>query len=308
MSPHYGALVDNVSDLDVITGDGRLVTCSPEHESELFDMVLAGQGQCGVIVRAGLPLMPASTHVVHHELTYTDLDAYLTDQLRLAREGRFDGQRGTMMRDQGGTWSFLIEVGKFFTPPNEPNIRALEGDLHFASAAAPARMTYHDYLFRLETRGGVAPGRPSPFITMWIPASVTRTYLDNILSLTPEAAALVRFQGVEQFGCYPLNTRRFTRPLFKVPSEEQAFAVWLFRSVSPGDEVALSALLASNRDLLAKMTAAGGKRYAPYSMVISPAEWQAHYGPEVWPRLVAAKAKYDPNRVLSPHPTIFGPG
>jgi Cytokinin dehydrogenase 1, FAD and cytokinin binding len=48
-----------------------------------------------------------------------------------------------------------------------------------------------------------------------------------------------------------------------------------------------------------------GKRYAPYSMVISSAEWQAHYGPEVWPRLVAAKAKYDPNRVLSPHPAIF---
>jgi FAD/FMN-containing dehydrogenase len=82
MTPHYGALVDNVTDLDVVTGDGRLVTCSPEHESELFDMVLAGQGQCGVIVRAGLPLMPAPTHVLYHELTYTDLDAYLSDQLR----------------------------------------------------------------------------------------------------------------------------------------------------------------------------------------------------------------------------------
>jgi FAD/FMN-containing dehydrogenase len=91
-----------------------------------------------------------------------------------------------------------------------------------------------------------------------------------------------------------------------VPSEEQVFALWLFRSVKAGDEAALSALLASNRDLLAKMTAAGGKRYAPYSMVISPAEWQAHYGPEVWRRFVAAKAKYDPNRVLSPHPAIFG--
>jgi FAD/FMN-containing dehydrogenase len=308
MSPHYGALVDNVTDLDVVTGDGRLVTCSPEHESELFDMVLAGQGQCGVIVRAGLPLMPAPTHVVLQELTYTDLDAYLTDQLRLAREGRFDGQRGSMMRDQSGTWSFLIQIGKFFTPPNEPNIRALEGDLHFASAVAPLRMTYHEYLFRFETRGGAGAGRPSPCITMWIPASATRAYLDNILSLTPEAAALVRFQGVEQFSCYPSNTRRFTRPLFKVPSEEQAFSFWLFRSVKLGDEAALSALLASNRELLAKMTAVGGKRYAPYSMVISPAEWQAHYGPEVWPRFVAAKAKYDPNRVLSPQPAIFGPG
>jgi cytokinin dehydrogenase len=306
MTPHYGALVDNVTDLDVVTGDGRLLTCSPEHESELFDMVLAGQGQCGVIVRAGLPLVPAPSHVVLHELTYTDLDAYLADQLRLASEGRWNGQRGTMLRGQSGAWSFVIEVGKFFTPPDEPDIQALEADLRFAPAATPVRMTYHDYLFRFETRGGVAADHPSPFITMWIPASATRTYLDNILSLTPEAAALVRFQGVEQVGCYPLNTRCFKRPLFKVPNEEQAFALWLFRSVKPGDEAALSAVLASNRDLLAKMTAVGGKRYAPYSMVISPAEWQAHYGPEVWRRLVAAKAKYDPNRVLSPHPAIFG--
>lgn len=294
----YGALVDNVTELDVVTGDGRLVTCSPEHESELFDMVLAGQGQCGVIVRASLPLMPAPTHVMFHELTYSDLDAYLTDHLRLAREGRFDGQRGHILRDQSGTWSFVIEIAKFFIPPNEPSIRALEADLHFASASSPARMTYRDYLFRVSNVPTPA-GHPSPVITMWIPASATKEYLSNILSLSPEAAAL------SQFSFYPLNTRRFTRPLFKVPNEEQVFAIWLFRSVKPGDEAALSALLASNRDLLAKMTAVGGKRYAPYSMVISPEEWQAHYGPEVWRRFVAAKAKYDPNRVLSPNPAIF---
>jgi cytokinin dehydrogenase len=162
-------------------------------------------------------------------------------------------------------------------------------------------MTYHDYLFRFEARNAAIPaGRPSPFITMYIPASATKDYLSNILSLSPEAAAL------SQFSFYPLNTRRFTRPLFKVPSEEQAFAFALFRSVKAGDEAALSALLASNRDLLAKMSAVGGKRYAPYSMVISSAEWQAHYGPEVWRRFVVAKARYDPNHVLSPHPAIFG--
>jgi FAD/FMN-containing dehydrogenase len=296
----YGAQVDNVAELDVVTGDGRLVTCSAERERELFEMVLAGQGQCGVIVRARLRLMPAPSHILLHELTYTNLDDYLADHLRLAREAHFDGQYGTIMRDESRTWRFVIEVGKFFTPPNEPNIRALEGDLRFASAAAPARMTYHDYLFRFEARIAALPaGRPSPFITMYIPASATKDYLSNILSLSPEAAAL------SQFSFYPLNTRRFTRPLFKVPSEEQAFSLALFRSVKPGDEAALSALLASNRELLAKMTAVGGKRYAPYSMVISPAEWRAHYGPDVWPRLVAAKAKYDPNRVLSPHPAIF---
>src|SRR3984893_17043697 len=175
-------------------------------------MVLAGSGQCGVIVRARLRLMPAPSHILLHELTYTNLDDYLADHLRLVREAHFDGQYGTIMRDESRTWRFVIEVGKFFTPPNEPNIRALEGDLRFASATAPARMTYHDYLFRFETRGGVlAAGNPSPFITMWIPASATRTYLDNILSLSPQTFALVPFQGVEQFGCYPLHTRCFKR-------------------------------------------------------------------------------------------------
>jgi FAD/FMN-containing dehydrogenase len=53
------------------------------------------------------------------------------------------------------------------------------------------------------------------------------------------------------------------------------------------------------------MTAVGGKRYAPYSMVISPAEWQEHFGPDGWRRLAAAKQTYDPNQVLGPAPAIF---
>jgi hypothetical protein len=53
-----------------------------------------------------------------------------------------------------------------------------------------------------------------------------------------------------------------------VPDEDVAFTMWLFRSVAPGQQAALSALLESNRALLARMTAVGGKRYLPYSMVI----------------------------------------
>src|SRR5207248_2783845 len=51
-SQRYGAFVDQVVELQVVTGDGRLVTCSETRERDLFDMVLAGMGQCGIIVRA----------------------------------------------------------------------------------------------------------------------------------------------------------------------------------------------------------------------------------------------------------------
>ena len=195
-----------------------------------------------------------------------------------------------------------MQVGKFFSPPTEPNLASLESGLGFDSAAAPVQMTYLDYLYRDAAllAAAVSSGaalRPSPVITMWIPASAIKDFAFNILSLPPNLDAAFSF--------WPLNTRRFTRPLLKVPDEDLAFSVWLDRSARIGDQAALSALLASNRELLAKMTAIGGKRYGPYSMVTSPAEWAAHFGPDVWRQLSAAKRKFDPNYVLSPEPAMF---
>src|SRR6266571_6044744 len=63
-SHHYGAQVDTVTEVDVVTGDGRLVTCSPNRESELFNMVLGGLGQCGIIVRSRIRLIPAPSYVM----------------------------------------------------------------------------------------------------------------------------------------------------------------------------------------------------------------------------------------------------
>jgi hypothetical protein len=58
-SPHYGAQADNVLELEVVTGAGERVTCSLANEPDLFRAVLSGLGQCAVVVRATLPLLPA---------------------------------------------------------------------------------------------------------------------------------------------------------------------------------------------------------------------------------------------------------
>ncbi len=308
-SHHYGAQVDTVTELDVVTGDGRLVTCSPDRESELFNMVLGGVGQCGIIVRARIRLIPAPSYVMLQDLLYTDLDKYLEDHLRAVADGRFDSQRGGIIRDKSGKWGFTIEAGKFFSTPGEPNLAPLVSDLRFDSATPAVRMTYQDYLFRFEARNAALATRfrnsLSRFITMWLPASAVKDYLSNIFAFPPELAALPQVGGFERISFFPMNTRRFTRPLFKLPSEDRAFAVWLFRSVPAGDQARLSAVTASNRELFAKMTAIGGKRYSPYSGVISPAEWQEHFGLDTWQRLSAAKKKYDPNNVLTPGPNMF---
>lgn len=52
----HGLQVDNVLELEVVTGLGQLVTCSPTQRPFLFNSVRAGLGQFAVIVRARVRL------------------------------------------------------------------------------------------------------------------------------------------------------------------------------------------------------------------------------------------------------------
>jgi FAD/FMN-containing dehydrogenase len=97
-SQRYGAFVDQVIELDVVTGEGRLVTRSESQERGLFDMVLAGMGQCCIIVRARLKVAPAPQQIAARTLTYTSVDKFLADQRQIASEARFDVIEGALAR------------------------------------------------------------------------------------------------------------------------------------------------------------------------------------------------------------------
>jgi FAD/FMN-containing dehydrogenase len=253
-------------------------------------------------------MVPAPSQVVLRNLIYTDLERYLADQLRVAMDGRFDSQAGYASRNRDGGWTFTIEVGKFFQPPAEPVLTSLVSDLQFDTTTNPVRMTYQDYLFRFEAENNApssGPTRPGASITIWIPASATRHYFSEVLAKSPDLAGLHRVTGLQRFSFLPMNTGRFTRPMFRVPKEVQAFGVWLFRRAPTGDTEAISAMIKSNSEMFAKMTAVGGKRYTPYSGVMSAQDWAEHFGPETWPRLSEAKKKFDPNNVLTPGAGMF---
>src|SRR5438132_5312472 len=100
--------------------------------------------------------------------------------------------------------------------------------------------------------------------------------------MSPYQAAIPRVGGTALVSVHAVNAARFTRPMLRLPREEHAFMVWLFRTVPANDAPALSRLQQSNRELLARITTVGGKRYSPYSGVVSTAEWAAHFGPDVW--------------------------
>ncbi|CAK9183837.1 unnamed protein product [Ilex paraguariensis] len=55
----HGPQINNVYQLEVVTGTGEVVTCSEKQKTDLFYGVLGGLGQFGIITRARISLEPA---------------------------------------------------------------------------------------------------------------------------------------------------------------------------------------------------------------------------------------------------------
>src|SRR5688500_18028546 len=78
-SYRYGTQADNALELEVVIGEGEIVTCSAAENRELFDVVRCGFGQFGIITRAKLRLRRCRPQVRMYYLLYDDLGAFMKD-------------------------------------------------------------------------------------------------------------------------------------------------------------------------------------------------------------------------------------
>ncbi|MBW1914205.1 MAG: FAD-binding oxidoreductase [Deltaproteobacteria bacterium] len=88
-SPKHGCSADQATALQVVTPTGEIVECSEIENRELFERVLLGYGQFGVITEATLrirPFCPISMHYFY----YKDLRTALEDMMRMCREDAAD--------------------------------------------------------------------------------------------------------------------------------------------------------------------------------------------------------------------------
>ncbi|XP_062214338.1 cytokinin dehydrogenase 2-like [Phragmites australis] len=128
----HGPQISNVYELDVVTGTGEIVTCSKEKDADLFDAVLGGLGQFGIITRARIPLVPAPARARWVRLIYADAAALTGDQERLIDErgalaGFMDYVEGSVLTDyQGliGSWRSQ-PPSSFFSEADAARVAAL---------------------------------------------------------------------------------------------------------------------------------------------------------------------------------------
>ena len=292
----HGAQVDQVRQLQVVTGEGRVLTCSETSHRDLFEAALAGQGQCAIITRAVLRLVPAAGQVREYVLPYPDLATMLNDGASLTRDGRFDGVVGVIAPAEG-KWSYALAATRHFEPHAAPDDAALTAGLGHVSGAQRVRDV--GYLQHADGIPAVEVGPSRPDLGLCMPGSAAASFIAATLprltaeDLGPAAGLRVFFW----------KRSLFTRPLVRLPDEGSCLYVATLRTPTT-DTGLVARMLAGNRALFVRNRELGGTLY-PFSAVgMSRDEWEQHYGP-AWSALAAAKRRYDPGRVLASGPDLF---
>lgn len=306
-SHHHGTQTDTVTALEVVTGNGELVRCSPEQESELFDAVRAGLGQCGIITRATVRLRPAKQRVRRWKLYYDELTTFVADQRAVVRDGRFDYVEGQPLLDpESGRWRYLLEAATYFSLPDQPDEEELLGALSFDRESAESQdSTYHAFLDRMaegeaQLRAEGSWFHPHPWLNLLLPDEEVETFV---------ADSLAELDGAElgETGLvllYPLRRDRLATPLLRVPATD---LVWLFailRTARPYDAGGIARMIERNAALYERSKVSGGTLYPASTVPMTVKDWKDHFGDD-WQTLEIAKHVYDPAGVLTPGQCVF---
>lgn len=299
----YGLQVDNVLELEVVTGEGRLVRCSPTRSRTLFESALGGLGQSAVIVSATLTLLPAPERARGYQLFYPDLDTYLDDQRRALAAGQFSSLEGQAQPSAAGGWEYFVDAAVYYSGPG-PDDAAVTSGLNFdAARTVVTDYSFADWIDRLRPTVEFLTGigvwfLPHPWANVFLPASRTAEVVSATL-----ADLTVADTGQGPVLLYPFRTGLVRHPFVQVPAEPEAFLFALLRT-TVGPTTAESQL-AGNRELYERTRDAGGKHYPAGSIPFTPRDWVDHFGRD-YPALRAAKVRWDPKRVLTPGQGIFG--
>ncbi|MQA96994.1 MAG: FAD-binding protein [Streptosporangiales bacterium] len=285
----YGTQADNVDELEVVIGDGRIVRCSARQEPELFHAVRAGLGRFGVITEARLRLVPAPGLVREHTLGYPDPYALVAAQLELLHEPRVTYLEGQVMWTERG-WGYELEAttGDEDPPPapGRPSGTVTEAwtPYGFADRMAPD-------VAQLTELG--AWDAPHPWLTLLLPGSTAAGFV----------AATMAEMGPEDLGIgvillYPVRTALIAVPQLRLPHEPVAFMFAVLRTATP-EARTVTDLLAANRILYERARAIGGTRYPVDAVPFTAADQASHDRP-VGPRMTAWRNAFDPAGILAP--------
>lgn len=304
----YGTQGDNVRELDVVTGEGELLTCDRERNSDLFWGVLAGLGQVGVITRARLDLRRVKPMTRTYYLLYDDLRRFLEDARAAMNGDAWDhleswaspcpqGTRPVAGRRQVfAKWFYPFHLTVEFSPGSPPDDAKLLRGLKPYDNLYTDDVPTIDFLermipiFDLWKRGGTWE-----HIHAWVETILPwETAADAIESVLSELPPSVLVGG--HVLLWPAKGKTSRSRLFMRPPGEDLVGFGVLPAIPPRYWEQVRPML----DNLSRMTTLmGGKRYLSGHIDFTPEEWKEHFGDQ-WEPFRALKHRYDPDGILNP--------
>lgn len=303
-SYRVGALVDNVDSIEVVLGDGRLTACSSAINKELYQMILAGMGQCGIITRARIKLIPTPIAVASRDIQYSNLNTFMNDLYQVSLKENSGAIGAHMIMTPNGTWNYVLSATSFLRNAQDSQkpswLNSMRGEI-----TSQVVRSYNDYANRntqsyLESKKSGALQVPHPNLSFFVAANKVLPLLNYILT-TPEA-----YLGVKRIGVSAQFNLNFSLPLQRLPETTITFHIQIERvGTHEGDAEHQRMLNVTQNDLVPKVLAAGGTFYLPFTPILTKSQIQQHYGQRVFNVFSQAKKNLDKNNILNPGAGIF---
>ncbi|KAE8658172.1 Cytokinin dehydrogenase 2 [Hibiscus syriacus] len=330
----YGPQISNVFEMDVITGKGDLVTCSPNSNSDLFYAALGGLGQFGIITRARIPLEPAPKRVKWIRMLYSNFTAFSKDQeLLISKNERDDNNalnyvEGSLLLNQGSLDGFFppqdqpkiitfisefgiiysLEIVKHYDDQTNATVekdlqQLLKGLSYFPGFLFEKDVEYIEFLNRVRSEELVLRSKglwevPHPWLNLFIPKSRMADFNDGVF----KDIVLQRNLTTGPLLVYPMNRNKWDdRMSASIPDEEIFYTVGFllasgFDNWQTYDDQNMAVLqFCQNAGIEVK-------QYLPdYT---TKDDWSRHFGPK-WNAFQQKKQQFDPKFLLSPGQSIF---
>jgi FAD/FMN-containing dehydrogenase len=150
----HGCPHESVVEMDVLTGDGRVLTATPDGEHrDLYYGFANSYGSLGYALRLRIELQPVEAYVHLRHLRYGGIDEAAGAIATIARDGEVDGEPVEFL---DGVWftptECYLTLGSF--SPTAPRASDYTGrDIYYRSIQDRSEdwLTTHDYLWRWDT-------------------------------------------------------------------------------------------------------------------------------------------------------------
>ncbi|XP_041028618.1 cytokinin dehydrogenase 1-like isoform X1 [Juglans microcarpa x Juglans regia] len=334
----HGPQIDNIYQLEVVTGKGEVVTCSEKQNNDLFHAVLGGLGQFGIITRAriSLELAPKMARVKWIRVLYSEFSIFSNDQEHLiSSENTFDYVEGFVIINRTGllnNWGssfspkdplqarefssdgrtlYCLEMVKYFNPDETKTMNQITENLlsklsYIPSTLFHSEVSYAEFLDRVHVSEKKLQAKglwevPHPWLNLLIPKSTISDFAKEVFG------NIVMETSNGPILIYPVNQTKWNNKTSLVTPDEDVFYLVAFLSsavpYSTGTD-GLEHILTKNKRILDFCATAqlGMKQYLPHYNTRE--EWQTHFG-SLWEVFLQRKSAYDPWAILAPGQRIF---